>query len=345
MNTLADHPLVQLTLARFRELWREPGSMFWVFAFPILISLALGIAFRNQEPAPVPVGVVTGPKAQATVDLLKQTPFLAPSIMDEAPARHALQAGKVQAVVFTEPLAILTDDTQQNVALTTAAVKDALERGHGRVDALSVEDRKVTGVGNRYIDFLLPGVLGMNMMSSSIWGVGWSIVQLRTRRLLKRLVATPMKRRHLLMSFVLYRLFLAVVEVVVLTLFGVAVFGVNVQGGVAAMAAVALLGVTAFSGVSLMVASRAQNSETASGLMNLATMPMMVLSGVFFSYEKFPSWTWSVIRMLPLTAFNDAMRAIINEGATLTSQAAPVAVLLAWSFVGFAVALKFFRWQ
>jgi ABC-type multidrug transport system permease subunit len=147
------------------------------------------------------------------------------------------------------------------------------------------------------------------------------------------------------MSFVLYRLLLASLEIAVLTLFGVLAFGVAIQGSVAAMALVALLGVTAFSGISMMVASRAQNSETASGLMNLATMPMMVLSGVFFSYEKFPTWTLPAIRLLPLTALNDAMRAIINEGATLASQASQVGVLTVWSVVGFAVALKFFRWQ
>jgi ABC-2 type transport system permease protein len=346
MGSFKDHPLWQLTATRFREFWREPGAVFWVFAFPILISVALGVAFRNQAPAMVPVAVLNvTPESSTLVAGLKKSPSLDVSLLSEEDATRGLQSGRVSAVVDPRGPVVLTDHGRPDALMVNAVVKDALERAAGRVDALTIEERKATSVGTRYIDFLLPGVLGFNLMGSSIWGVGWSLVQLRTRKLLKRLSATPMKRTHLLASFVLYRLALAVVEVAVLLAFGKLAFGVTVQGSLFGVAVASLLGVVAFSGISLLTASRAQNAETASGLMNLVTMPMSILSGVFFSADRFPEWMLPAIRLLPLTALNDSLRAFINEGAPLESQLVPFAVMLGWGAVGYLVALKVFRWQ
>jgi ABC-type multidrug transport system permease subunit len=344
VNGLHNHPLYHLVLVRLREFTREPGAIFWVFAFPILISVALGLAFRNQGPTRVDIGVVEGPTAQSLERMIRQSSALTASVMPEAEARKALQSARLGAVVMDPPLRVLSDDTQQNTSLVVAVLRDVLKRTPGAGAPMTMIEEKVQSVGTRYIDFLLPGVLGMSIMSSSIWGVGWSLVQLRTRKLLKRLAATPMKKRDLLLSFVAYRLILAVAETAALVVFGVVAFDLVLRGSLGAVAVVLLAGVLSFSGLAVLAASRAQNAETASGIMNLITMPMFILSGVFFSAERFPEWMQPLVRALPLTALNDALRAVINEGATLMSQAIPMAVMAAWAVGAFFIALRVFRW-
>lgn len=360
MRSIQDHPLIQMLWCRFREFVREPGALFWVFAFPMLISLALGIAFRNQEPAALDVAVVDPNLAAeglpgSAVDAVFAAPMdkaLRPvRYPSEELARKALQSGRVTAVLFASDFSvgaekrILVDDTQANARIVAALLRLSIRSPGAAALEPQIRELTVQGVGTRYIDFLIPGVLGMNVMSSSIWGVGWSLVQLRTRKLMKRLVATPMKRSHLLLSFVAYRLVLAIIETVVLATFAVLVFGVKLQGSPLALGAVVLLGVLAFSGLALLTASRAQNAETASGLMNLANMPMLMLSGVFFSSDKFPDWMQPFIQALPLTALNNALRAIFNEGATLASQGTPLLVMAAWAVACFVISLRVFRWN
>ena len=338
---MTHHPLAQLFLMRVREFVREPGALFWVFVFPIALSLVLGIAYREQGPATVPVAVVDGLRATELADRLGKDGVLVPRVQSEDEARRGLQSGKVQAVV-TPSGAILIDETQPNGRLVAVVVRDAIGRT-GDAPAVAIEN--VNRPGSRFIDFLLPGIFGFSIMSSSIWGIGWALVQLRTRRLLKRFAATPMKRPHLLLSFVLFRMLLTIVETGVLLGFAVLVFDVHVQGSLLALATMVAAGVLAFAGIALLCGSRAENSETAGGLMNLATLPMTILSGVFFPVDKFPDWMQPAVHALPLTALNDAVRAIQNEGASLAAQGPSLLVLAAWAVLSFVLALKLFRWS
>ncbi len=200
-------------------------------------------------------------------------------------------------------------------------------------------------VGSRYIDWLVPGLLGMNIMSTGLWGVGFSIVQARTKKLLKRLVATPMSRAHYLLSHVLSRLLFLAMETTVIVGFAWLVFGVAVHGALASLAALALLGALAFGGIGLLLASRARTIEAVSGLMNLVMLPMWVLSGVFFASSNFPDAMQPFIHALPLTALNDALRAVVNEGRPLVSLGREIGVLAGWGGVSFALSLRLFRWQ
>jgi ABC-type multidrug transport system permease subunit len=194
------------------------------------------------------------------------------------------------------------------------------------------------------VDFLVPGLVGMNIMSAGMWGVGWVIVEDRQKKLLRRMIATPMRRTHYLLAFVLVRLVFLVLEVPVLVGFGVLAFGVPLRGSVASLAAMAVLGALAFSGLGLLVASRARNTQTASGLMNLVMMPMFVLSGVFFSADHFPRFVQPLVRALPLTALNDGIRAVMNEGAGLVALAPQAALLAVVAAASFGAALRIFRW-
>lgn len=336
--------LVELTRARIVEFYRDPGALFWVFGMPLVLAFALGLAFRNRPPDPVHVAVVDTAGALA-VPLTAPTFDVKQAPLDEA--RLMLRRGQVDLLVDERDghVTYRYDETRPEGRFARLAVEGAIERARGRKDVTQAGEERVTEPGSRYIDFLMPGLVGMNLLGSSMWGLGYSIVDARKRKLLKRLAATPMKRSDYLLSLMLSRLVFLVAEVVALLAIGRFAFGVEVQGSYVAVGALSLLGGLAFTGLSLLIAARPQSTEAASGWMNLAMLPMYLLSGSFFSSKHFPDWLQPLVQALPLTALNDSLRAVINEGATFTSQLGEVGILLLWGVIPFALALRFFRWQ
>jgi ABC-type multidrug transport system permease subunit len=338
--------LAELTLTRLRLFFREPSAVFWTFGFPILLSVALGIAFRNRPPEAVRVAVEAGPGAERALAEL-QAPDVKATIEDADTARRDLRAGKVVLVVVAAPGQARTyrfDETRPEGRLARAVVDDRMQRAEGRADPTPVAEEHVTEPGARYIDFLIPGLIGLNLMSSGMWGIGYMIVEMRTKKLVKRMLATPMRRSQFLLSFIFMRTVFVLVEVPFLFAFGWIAFGVRVVGSPLLLAALSILGALTFAGLGLLVASRAQNTQTVGGLMNLVMMPMFIGSGVFFSTANFPDSMQPVLRALPLTALNDALRAVANEGAGAGAVGSPMLVLAAWGVVSFAAALRWFRW-
>jgi ABC-2 type transport system permease protein len=340
--------LYYLTVARVREAVREPGVLFWVFGFPILLSVGLGLAFRGRGPEPVVVGLLDGPGA-AIVERALGNAAIKVERVDDASARKELRAGKVALVIApgataAAPLTYRYDPTPAESRLARVAVDEAIQRAAGRHDPRAVRDAPVTEPGSRYIDFLVPGLIGMNLMSGSMWGIGWVIVNMRVRKLLKRLLATPMRRRDLLLAQAIARLGSVPLEVGSMLLFARLAFGVRVTGSWPALAVVSVVGALAFAGLAILVASRARNTETVSGLMNVVMMPMFVLSGVFFSAAHFPAALQPALGLLPLTALNDGLRAIMIDGASFGAVARPLAVLAAWGLGSFGLGLRTFRW-
>ena len=343
---MSDRPLVELTLARMREFYREPEAIFWVFGFPIILAFALGIAFRSRGPGDLQVGVAPGPGDSALAATLDAAPGLAARVLSAEEGRRRLRTGRIALLVVPgDSLVYRYDSTRTESRLARLEVDDAVQRSRGRTDRAAVRDERVAEPGSRYIDFLIPGLLGMYLMGSGLWGVGFSVVQARQRRLLRRLVATPMRRSHYLLSYVLSRLLFLVLEVAALIGFGWVMFDVGVRGSVAVLAAVTLIGSLSFAGLGLLVASRARTIEAVSGLMNLVMLPMWVLSGTFFSYARFPEAVQPLVKALPLTALNDALRGVMIDGSSLTAVAGPVAIVVAWGAVSFGVALGIFRWR
>jgi len=339
--------LVELTRTRLLEFAREPEAIFWVFVFPILLAVALGIAFRGGGEKVLSVGVLEGAGAPELLAPLERAPGLkAIPLPDEASARRALVAGDVLLLVEPgEPLVYHLDPSRPESRLARLEVDGVLQAAAGRVEPRATHEVEVTEHGSRYIDFLIPGILGMNVMGTGIWGVGFALVQTRQRKLLKRLLVTPMRRAYLLLSYVLSRLFFLVLEVAALVVFGILAFGVPLRGSLLAFSAVCLLGALCFSGLGLLLASRAKTIEGVSGLMNLAMLPMWLFSGVFFSYKNFPELMQPAIKALPLTALNDALRAIMLEGSSITELGPELAIVALWGVACFLVALRIFRWQ
>ncbi len=345
----ADHPLVQLTRVRYREFFREPEAVFWVFIFPVLLAAGLGIAFRDRAPDRTGVAVVAADSTAARLaDALRAAGELQVSVLSDSVAAEALRTGAVALVVAPAPggkVEYRYDDTRPESRIARLLVDDALQRAAGRRDPATVSDRLVHERGSRYIDFLVPGLLGMNLMGSGIWGVGFAIVDARKKRLLKRLIATPMSRTQYLASFVLSRLTLLVIEVGLLLGFGALVFGVPLRGSLVVLVAICLVSSLAFTSLGLLVASRVQTMEGASGLMNLVMLPMWIFSGVFFSASRFPDSLQPFIQALPLTAVVDALRANILRGSGWETIAPEIAIIMAWLGVSFLLALKLFRWR
>ena len=344
--TERQHPLWHLTLMRWRIFAREPAAIFWTYFFPLALALALGIAFRNRPPEPVEVAIQASPAAEAWRDVLARNPSMHVRWLDAREAHQALRSGKVSLVVHAEqPRTYEFDPTRPESRMARALVDDALQRGEGRADATPVKDQLMTEPGSRYIDFLIPGLLGFNLMSSGLWGVGFVLVEMRVRKLIKRMTATPMSHTHFLLSFVLVRAVFLLGELPLLLAFAHWVFGVPIRGSLLLIAAISALGSLVFAGMGLVVGSRATNTQTAAGLVNLVTLPMGISSGVFFSAARFPEVFQPLIKALPLTALIDAVRLVMLDGVGLAAVARPVAILLIWGVVSFTVALRLFRWQ
>jgi ABC-type multidrug transport system permease subunit len=341
--------LWQLITVRFKEYGREPEALFWSFGFPILLAIGLGIAFRSKPPDVIRVTVVSSaPSAPALAAALKRDSALTVDVLPQDSALVALRTGRVALVATPDSSGAVRyqyDDTRPDARTARLIVNDAAQRGAGRGDPLRVADVKVKERGSRYIDFVVPGLLGMTIMGGGIWGLGFSIVDQRRKNLLKRLVATPMSRAEYLGSYVISRLALLTIEAGVLVGSSVLLFDVPMRGNLGVIAAIIVIAALAFGGLGLLIASRSRTIEGVSGLMNLTMLPMWVLSGVFFSSENFPRAVQPIIKALPLTAANDALRANMLRGVGFSGVVPQLAVLAAWAVLCFAIALRIFRWR
>jgi ABC-2 type transport system permease protein len=343
-----DHPLIQLTLVRYREFYREPEAIFWVFIFPVLLTAGLGIAFRSRAPERVPVALVARAGADDTLAArLTAAEGLRLRVLDDSAAAQALRTGDVVLVLVPTAGAVeyRYDPSRPDAREARLRVDQTVQRTAGRADPVAVSEHTVREAGARYVDFVVPGLLGMNLMGSGIWGLGFAIVDARRKHLLKRLVATPMSRTQYLASFVLSRLTFLVLEVGLLVGFAVVAFGVPVRGSLLFLTALCLLSALAFSSLGLLLAARPRTVEGVSGLMNVVMLPMWIFSGVFFSSARFPDAVQPAIRALPLTAVIDALRATMLRGAGPTQLLPELAVILAWLVVSFALAVRVFRWR
>jgi ABC-type multidrug transport system permease subunit len=295
--------------------------------------------------------VIVGVAAQAqavgaAVEELEAAAGLEIRRLDPDRVESALRNGEVHVLLIPgSPPVYRFDPTRAESRLARLALDDALQRAAGRVDRFDPAEEPVVVRGSRYIDWLVPGLLGMNIMGSGVWSISFSVVLARSRWLLKQLVATPMRRRDYLLAQILSRLVFLGGEVGVLLLFGWLVFDIALRGSVFAIGALAIVGAVAFSGLGLLVASRVRTIEAVSGLVNLVLLPMWVLSGVFFASSNFPDVMQPFIQALPLTALNDALRAVMLEGASLGQVGRQVGILAAWGCGSFIVALRLFSWR
>jgi ABC-type multidrug transport system permease subunit len=341
--------LGEMILARVREFLREPEAVFWVYGFPILLTIALGLAFRNKPVERYKVDVAQQSGSDKVLETLRQADRFDVEVHDLESARRRLKTGKSDLVVIPTgssgsacEFLLMPGKPESTVARDDVA---SVLEDPGRLARIEGQSKELEEEGGRYIDFLVPGLLGMGLMGGGLWGVGFVTVDMRIRKLLKRFLATPMSRGDFLAALMISRLLFMVPEVLILLLFAWIAFGVGIAGSIGAVVVLILVGAFSFAGIGLLVASRARTLETVSGLMNLVMLPMWVFSGVFFNPDRFPDPLQPFIQALPLTALLNALRAVMLEGATLLSQWVELTILLAWGVVTFVLALRWFRWS
>jgi ABC-type multidrug transport system permease subunit len=341
-------PLWQLVLSRIRLFLREPAAIFWVYGFPILMLAALGTAFRDNPQERISIDVV----GEGDLENWKSK-FTADERFKVTTAREdwqkRLQAGKTDLVIEVSNSSpagykFWEEPRRTESRLARYAVESLLNRSES-TNWKEPQVEHLSQAGSRYIDFLLPGMIGMGLMGGGMWGVGFVVVDMRVRKLLKRFLATPMRRSDFLLALMFSRLAFTLADVVVLLVFGYFAFGVQNQGSYLELTAVVLLGGAAFAGLGLLVASRAQTLETVSGLMNLVILPMWVFSGVFFSSERFPEAVQPLINLLPLTPLNQMLRGIMLEGKSIAAMWPQATILGVYAVGAFAIALRIFRWK
>lgn len=384
-------PIRQLILTRLREFYREPAAVFWVYVFPLLMTLTLGLAFRAEPKVSYDVTVI---RSDRSADITKQLEadkekrFIV-SELPFAEARRLLRTGKTELVLIpsdfdidqeladeeksgqsssdsssgkgptsdstttrqesssgpSEELTYWYDPRNQNSGLAKIAVDDYLQRTGGRKDVFESKARVMDEPGGRYIDFLIPGLICMNLMGSGLWGVGFAIVDLRIRGLLKRFIATPMRRSDFMLATMISRMCFLVPELLIVMIFAWIVFNVQIFGSVWLVVGLILLGSFQFAGIGLLVASRAKTIETVSGLMNLVMLPNWIFAGIFFSSSKFPGFMQWIVQALPLTPLVDALRAVMLEGHGVLDIIPQLIAIVLWTLVSFGLALKLFRWN
>jgi ABC-type multidrug transport system permease subunit len=338
------HPLVELTLVRLREFTREPEAIFWACVFPVLLSIGLGIAFRGGPAETIAVGATSS----VTADAIRGDRGLSVDVLSRDAGQRALETGAIALLVDTGAdgsLVYRYDDTNPAGRSARQLVDQAIQQRAGRQDPVRASDALVREAGARYIDFFIPGLVGLGIMSDTLWGLGFPIVEARRRKLTKLLTATPMRRSHYLMSYLIWRMVMLPIEVVVPIAFGALAFGVPVRGSLLDLAIVAVLSAWCFAALGLLIAARPRTIEAVAGLVNIIQVPMWVLSGVFFSSQRFPAWLQPAIHVLPLTATIDALRANLLQGAALAALMPQMAVLGLWTVACFTLALRLFRWQ
>jgi ABC-2 type transport system permease protein len=364
MEMLQSSPLAQLYLVRLRDFRRQPARVFWVYGFPTLLAIALGFAFQNRPPAPIQVDLIKGSGSEAikvafeahnaSLERAKQagsprlsTPAVEVHESTGEEAEKRLKTGKTPLVIDpsgTETWTYRFDPTRPEASAARLIVDDLLQQAAGRTNPRTTKDELVTEPGARYIDFLIPGLIGLNAMGGGLWGVGFLLVNFRIAKLLKRFVATPMPRRDFLLAVLGARLTFVIPDLVVLLLLGNLMFSMPIRGSLALVVGIDMLGALAFAGLGLLVACRANSTEAISGLMNLIMLPMWLFSGVFFSSERFPAAIQPLIQLLPLTQLVGALRRVMLEGAGLVDVSGGLLILAGWAVVTFLLALRFFRW-
>jgi ABC transporter DrrB family efflux protein len=350
-------PVLQLFLARVREFCREPVAIFWVYGFPLFLVVGLGLAFSGDDaetpaftsPVRAVIAVQDGFSNAETAALQSRLEAAGLSVLrgSAEECQRALAAGKAGLVIVPQgnSYEYVFDPHRPESLIARYKVDALIQRWQAGTAAVATSEHRVSQPGERYIDFLIPGLMGLNLMGGGLWGVGYTIVDMRVRKLLKRLLATPMRRSDFLLAIVGPRLVFLLPEMLVLTLVGHWGFGMPIRGDVLTLALVAVFGAASFAAMGLLAAARTANTEVITGVNNLLMLPMWMLSGTFFSSSRFPEALQPLIRALPLTQANDALRAVILDGASLPMVVGPIAILTVWAVVCFLLALVLFRWS
>ena len=360
--------LLQLTSIHFKEFFRQPGIIFWAVFFPVLMAWGLGIAFTQKEAPTQKVAFISnddgfesssskwnqlissGVALDANIyEITTGSPelgymkFQLHKTSDEE-AIQMIKKGVAELIinVENEDLQFHFDPLNPEAQLSYLQIQSAMNDSQKNAASESIValDQK----GTRYIDFLVPGLLCMSVMMSCMWGISYGMIDKRSKKLLRRMVATPMSKTYFLTAQFIARLALSTLEAGILLLFSYFYFDISISGSVPAFLLVFLTGNIAFTGIAIFASSRTSDTRVGNGLVNLVVMPMMILSGIFFSYQNFPEWAIVVIEKLPLTLMADNIRSVFIESSGLSDVLIPSLGLTLMGAILFTIGLRIYKW-
>jgi len=357
--------LKALVISHFKEFFREPEVIFWVFFFPIGLSWILGIAFDIKGENTRVIGVIENSNStNATLHQLIQqaaaryasTPskYFSAGIKnpfnfiftDRQGALTALKQGKfevfIELSVKNGKLLYYFDPKNSEARLTFLLLEKYFSPGESK--GIESQPAPLVIPGSRYIDFLIPGLLAMEIMNSAMWGIGWSLIEFRSKKLLRRMAASPMNRNIFVLSHIIARLAFGIIEFLAIYLFALFYFKVKIQGSLIALGIVYISSIFAFGGMAMLFAARTASTRVGNGIINVITLPMMMLSGIFFSYHNFPDWAIPIIQLLPLALITDSIRSIFLEGTRIPQILVPSLALLTLGIIFISISLKIFKW-
>ena len=366
--------LKALVIAHAKELMREPAVLFWGIVFPILMALGLGIAFTQKSVTTARIGLIenksnlynssdsiilflnkydhkinhdnnpTEYRLEIKNKKLGNTVYIFQE-MNWKDAEKLIKKGEINLVIEDSGGVVKYhfDPSGPDAQLNYLRLSQLLGNGKPPKES-STNIEPLTLKGTRYIDFLIPGLMALGILMSSIWGLGYTLIEKRSKKLLRRMIATPMKKSYFLVSFMSVRTIMNFIEALLLFVFANLVFGITIQGNIAALFLIFIAGNINFAGMATLISCRTANPEVGNGIISAVTTPMFVLSGIFFSYQHFPDWSIPFIKIIPLTMLSDSIRSIFIEGAGFSDVALPFFVLLVMGILFFAIGLKLFKW-
>jgi ABC-type multidrug transport system permease subunit len=322
--------------ARNIEFFRDRASLSWNLIFPILLLVGFAFVFSGDGKSLYKIGFLHAQSEKYDIENIKYLEFV--RYEDTEQALKKLRQHKIDLLLDFQLNIYWLNDTSPNGYIAEKLLLQAEQD-------VQWQKQSVSGRQIRYLDWVLPGILGMNMMFSCLFGVGYVIVRYRKSMVLKRLSATPVNAFEFLFAQVISRLFIVLFISSVIFIGCNWVFDFYMQGSYFDLLIIAVLGALSLISLGLLVASRIQSEELTGGLLNMVSWPMMIFSGVWFSLEGSPEIIQQISWFLPLTYLVDGARAVMTDGATLSDLSGHVTVMLIMTGVFLTLGSLSFRWQ
>jgi ABC-type multidrug transport system permease subunit len=347
-----NNSFLNLVTLQIKEFYREPEVLFWSVLFPLALSAILGFAFSQQGMKKSSVAIIDNAytPTHTGIALLREQSLDSVSkrqinllVTQQDQAFLKLKRGEVALVLQpaeSNSFIYHFDPANEEAYLQYLLLEKKLQSPQGPPSTVEA----VSTPGSRYIDFLIPGMIAFGLMNSCIWGIGWNLIELRIKKLLRRMVATPMSKTEFLLAYFTTRLMITFFENILLLLLAFLLFDLRIQGGMLTVFLLFIAGNIAFGGMAILIAARPERNQVGSGIINFITLAMTILSGVFFSYTNFPEWAVKIIRYVPLTLLADGFRSVFNEAADFPQIAMQVLLLLGYGVLSFIVGLRMFKW-
>ena len=350
-------PFLAMVKANLKMTVRNRQALFWNLAFPAIFILIFGAVFSGSDGVEFDVGITgeSSPYRDAVTEALESSDTFNVHVGEASEEDERLRDNDRDYVLtfaapaegeFVTPVDIAYDEAQgPNADVGLSVLSQFLMTVGGGENAVPITTHPIETLDIDYIDFFVPGILGMSLMNSGVIGLSTAFVTYREKGILRRIKVTPFSLTSFILARIVTTLVVAVLQAVVLVGLGVALYGMTLRGNPFLILLVVMIGGLAFLAIGFALSGMARNAETAASYANLVTFPMLFLSGTFFAIDSLPAWLQGLTRILPLRYLIDALREPMMRGNGIGSIWLDLLVLLAVFVVAMGIAVRFFKWD